>query len=257
MGELLGEVLQELRYTRFVYAALLTLAFWGALRAGPRRSAKPAAVALLLLFLLSWPPVGWLLNTALEGSYRNAGGPPADVQAVVVFSGGSYGPEVNRPFTYLADGSLLRCRTAAQVYRLAGRPPVVVCGPSATGHENENAIWDLMSRQLEAWGVADSRIRLETRGRSTYEQARHAAELLRELDVQRIAVVTEGFHMRRALGCLRRQGLEVFPAPAGSRGFPDDIQWRHFLPNAETVGINEEAIREICALAVYIARGRI
>ena len=257
MGELLSSVFNEIRYVRFVYALLLAIAFWAAQRAGPRRTAKPAALALLALFLLSWPPVGWMLNSAIEGSYRYAEPPPADVQAVVVFSGGSFAPDVNRPFSYLADGTLLRCRTAARVHTAANRAPVVVCGRSASGAPDASPVWDLMARQLEAWGVAENRIRLEPSGRSTYEQSLHAAELLRTMGAQRIAVVTEGFHMRRALGCLRAQGLEAFPAPAGSRGLPHEIRWRDFLPNAAAVGVNEEAIREICALAVYKLRGRI
>lgn len=257
MGEFLGSIFDEIRYVRFLYALLLIVAVWGALRAGPRRSAKPAIVALVLLFLLSWPPVGWLLNAGLERPFRDADAPPADIQAVVVFSGESVAPDSSRPFTYLADGTLLRCRTAARVYAAAAKPQVVVCGPSARGAPDANAIWDLMSRQLEAWGVDAKRIRIEARGRSTYEQALHAAEILHDLGAQRIVVVTEGYHMRRALGCLRRQGLETFAAPAGSRGFPDELVWKDLLPNAAAAKVSEEALREILALGVYRARGRI
>jgi uncharacterized SAM-binding protein YcdF (DUF218 family) len=114
-----------------------------------------------------------------------------------------------------------------------------------------------MTRQLESWGVPESRIAIERRGRSTYEQAVHAADILRGLGAQRVAVVTEGFHMRRAAGCLERLGFETFPAPAGSRAFPEDMEWKDFVPNAAAVERVEEAIREIVAAAVYKLRGRI
>ena len=201
--------------------------------------------------------MGWVLNAALERPFRHAGPPPADVHAVVLFSGGSVGPDASRPFTYLSDGTLLRCRMAAHVHAQTGGAPVVVCGPSSSGEPEANAVWDLMSRQLGAWGVPQGRIRIEPSGRSTYQQAVNAAALLRDMGAERIAVVTEGFHMRRALGCLRRQGLEVFPAPAGSRGIPDRIVWRDLLPSAGAVESSEEAIREICALLVYRLRGRL
>jgi uncharacterized SAM-binding protein YcdF (DUF218 family) len=197
-----------------------------------------------------------MLNAALESPFAGAA-PPAEADAVVVFSGGSFGPERGQRFSYLDSGTNLRCRTAARVHARSGRPPVVVCGPSMIHHRYADSVWDLMSRELEGWGVPENRIRIEARGRSTYEQALHAGDILREMGAQRVAVVTEGFHMRRATGCLERQGFQTFGVPAGTRGVPDDIDWRDFVPNGASVGVSEEAIREMCALLVYKLTGRI
>ncbi len=255
MSELFGGRFLELRYLQWVYPVLLALAFWGVLHGPSRFRSKPAVAALILLFAFSWPPASWLLHAGLEAPYRHADPAPPDIEAIVLFSGGSFGPQTNQPFTYLSDSTLLRCRTAARVHAASGAP-VVVCGPGRR-EASPDAVWDLMSRQLEAWGVAERGILLEPHGRSTFEQARRAAELLRTMGVRRIAVVTEGFHMRRALGCLRREGFEVVAAPAGSRGAPDEIPWHAVLPSAETMRLNEDAIRELCALVVYKLRGRI
>lgn len=257
MSEIVGAIFDEIRYMQFVFLLLALVALWGALRAGPRRSAKPAVVALLLLVMFSWQPTTWAMNAILEYPYRNAPAPPADIDAIVLYSGGSFEPSLRQPFTYLDSGTTLRCRTAAEVYRASGGPPVLVCGGAKGDASQANPVWDVMARDLEAWGVDERRIRIEPEGRSTYEQALHAADILREMGAQRVAVVTEGFHMRRAAGCLERQGFEVFPAPAGSRGVPDPITWRSFVPTAATFTDSEEAIRETLAVLVYKLRGRI
>ncbi|MEZ5396640.1 MAG: hypothetical protein R2724_28160 [Bryobacterales bacterium] len=117
MSGILGAIFDEIRYMQFVYFLLALIALWGALRAGPRRSAKPAVIALLLWLLFSWRPTTWALNAMLESPYREAAAPPADIDAIVLYSGGSYDPGTRQPFTYLNSGTNLRCRTAAEVYR--------------------------------------------------------------------------------------------------------------------------------------------
>ena len=256
MSELFGVVFDEIRYMRFLYFALLAIALWGALRAGPRRPARPAVLALLALLLLSSRPVVWALNAALESPYRPAPSAAGEIDAIVVYSGGSFLPAPGQEFSYLESGTNLRCRMAARIHERSGRPPVVVCGNSPD-EAFADPVWDLMARELEAWGVPENRIAIERRGRSTYEQSLYAAEILRGLGARRVAVVTEGFHMRRAAGCMERLGFEVFPAPAGSRAFPAEMEWRDFVPSAAAIGDAEEAIREIAALAVYKLRGRI
>jgi uncharacterized SAM-binding protein YcdF (DUF218 family) len=257
MGDFFGAIFDEIRYMRLLYPALLLLALWGALRAGERRSAKPAGTALVLLLLLSWRPFSWTLNALLEGSYETGGAPPAEVGAVVVFSGASFPPQSGQPFSFLDSGTNLRCREAAEAYAKLGRPPVVVCGRSTIDVRDADSVWDLMSRQLQSWGVPETRIRIESRGASTYQQALYAAEMLREMGVQRVAVVTEGYHMRRAAGCLKRQGFETVAAPAGTRGFPDEIEWRDFVPSPQAEKVSEEALREMLALVFYKVAGRI
>ncbi|MEZ5396639.1 MAG: YdcF family protein [Bryobacterales bacterium] len=132
---------------------------------------------------------------------------------------------------------------------------MLVCGRAKGDTPGANPVWDVMARDLEAWGVDERRIRIEPNGRSTYEQALHAADILRAMGAQRVAVVTEGFHMRRAAGCLARLGFEVFPAPAGTRRLPDPITWKSFVPAAGVFTDSEEAIRETAAVLVYKLRG--
>jgi lysophospholipase L1-like esterase len=66
-----------------------------------------------------------------------------------------------------------------------------------------------MARLAQEVGVPGSAIHTELGSRSTYENARLAAPLLRWLGVQRVLVVTDRLHLRRASGAFAAQGFSV------------------------------------------------
>jgi uncharacterized SAM-binding protein YcdF (DUF218 family) len=62
-----------------------------------------------------------------------------------------------------------------------------------------------------AAGAPADRLLLETRSRSTFENAREVAALLAARDEREVIVVTCDFHLLRATAHFRAQGLRVFP----------------------------------------------
>ncbi len=68
---------------------------------------------------------------------------------------------------------------------------------------------EVMQRWLASRGVDASRIICEPAARSTAENAAFVAPLLHELDVVRVTLVTERFHMRRSRLLLRRELARV------------------------------------------------
>jgi uncharacterized SAM-binding protein YcdF (DUF218 family) len=249
-------VFREVRYLDPWFPAMLALAFAGGWRARKAPGGRLALAGAAGLALLSWPPAAWLLNWPLEQPYREAAArAPDGIEAIVVLSGAVAGPERGRPYSVLEGTSAQRCRKAAWVYERLDRPvDVIVCGPGAAA-PGETPVWELMARELEAWGVPRSRMRIEPRGQSTAEQARFAAEILRDTRRTRAAVVTDAFHMRRSLGAFRAAGIHAEPAPAEFRSFPERLDWRYFLPASGTIARSTEALRELAALTVYTLRG--
>ncbi len=69
-----------------------------------------------------------------------------------------------------------------------------------------------------ARGVAPSRIIVEEMARNTFENAVYAGRIIRERGWLRVVVVTDAFHLPRALYVFRRIGLQVMgegvPRPA-------------------------------------------
>jgi uncharacterized SAM-binding protein YcdF (DUF218 family) len=69
-----------------------------------------------------------------------------------------------------------------------------------------------------ARGVPAERIVVEDKARNTFENAVYSGRIARDRGWQRLAVVTDGFHMRRALYVFHRLGLPAEGDPVPGRG---------------------------------------
>ena len=114
-----------------------------------------------------------------------------------------------------------------------------------------------MYQVLRNEGVPDNMIWLEGRSTRTYESAVFAAELLRQKGLERVAVVTDAYHMLRAEACFAKQGLDVVPAPASFDTSPFRITATLFLPGPRAIQQNELTLREWIAILWYRATGKI
>ena len=62
-------------------------------------------------------------------------------------------------------------------------------------------------------GVPEEAMILQEDSQNTAEDALFSAEILRELEIDEIILVTSALHMPRALALFEAQGLTVIPAP--------------------------------------------
>jgi uncharacterized SAM-binding protein YcdF (DUF218 family) len=212
-----------------------------------RRLHLLSVFATLGLFLWAWPPVAWLFAGSLEWWYRPASfaGKP---EAFVVLSGYVEGSETGVDHR-LGRDTLVRCAYAAWLHRKWRWVPVVVTG--------NRLITNLMRVQLAAQGVPEEMIWTEPQSTSTAENAIYSARLLREKNIRRIALVTEGFHMLRAEACFRKQGFEVQPAPCAFRTLTFGESVSDWIPGAGAIRSNEEVAHEWVGMAYYWLRGRL
>lgn len=105
-----------------------------------------------------------------------------------------------------------RCRLRRAATLAAGQPDLRVL-LAGGGEPSEAAVgrdWLL----AEA-GVEPGRIELETASTDTFENLRHARDMLPA--GTRIGIVTSRFHMARVLLYARQLGLDAWPVPAESR----------------------------------------
>ncbi len=236
---------------------VLLAAVWGLPR-WRRGARKLAAAAALVLFLWSWPPVVWLTSATLESWYPY-GPPPASTEAgaIVVLSAGLVPPDPSQPFAVADIDTRVRTRYAAWLYRHWRRLPVVVSGGPVGPPGRKVVIAGLMRDLLIAEGVDPADIWVEGRSLDTYQNAVFSARLLRSRGVRRIVLVTQGYHMPRAVACFRKQGLEVVPAPCGLRSLEFQDRFEEFLPSPTAILHNEDALHEWIGLAWYWISGRI
>ncbi len=234
--------------------ALLLLALLGLGLAVARKRGGLAlvAVALALLWLLSCHGAAvWLARHALPqfAPVSAAQLKPGRVQAIVVLGGGllpeapEYGQAQPGPHT------AARLRYGVRLARQSGLPVAFTGGVGWAAHgaqaESEAAVAARVA--LRDYGVA---LRWsEAAARDTSENARLLAPLLQRDGVQRIALVTDAWHMPRAVAAFERAGLAVTPAPMGFiRPVESDLlEW---LPSAYGMMVSREVLREWLALAV-------
>jgi uncharacterized SAM-binding protein YcdF (DUF218 family) len=224
-----------------------------------RRDRRPGKWALCAawaaLFLYSWKPCATLLIGLLEwqAPIRPATNPGA--QVMVVLSGALNVVNPPEPSVFAAFSTDVRCRHAAWLYHHGWRMPVVPSGGAAGPGFTYAAVMD---KALQQEGLPAEDIWIEDRSQSTYESARYTADLLHSKGIRRILLVTEAYHMPRAVRLFRRAGLEVIASPCAYRTRDFHGSWQDWLILApKSMSMNEEALHEGLALLYSWAWGRL
>lgn len=135
---------------------------------------------------------------------------PAEAPDAVVVLGAEVLPE-SRPSTALRR----RVEHGVATMRRTGAPILVVCGGVGRRPPAEAVV---MAGIAEHLGVARDRIVLEDRSRSTLEQAEEVAALARAAAWHIVVVVTDRYHLPRAVHLFRRAGLAARGSGSGRSG---------------------------------------
>ncbi|MFD6419354.1 vancomycin high temperature exclusion protein [Streptomyces sp. NPDC060194] len=159
------------------------------LRRPGRRTVLRAAVLLCVLALL---PAGWTRLAADDRLRSTDDVPRTDV--AVVFGAGLWDGE---PSPYLAH----RLDAAAQLYE-AGRVRVVLVTGDNSREEYDEP--DAMRTYLVRHGVPDDRIVSDYAGFDTWDSCVRAKRIF---GVDRAVLVSQGFHIRRAVALCRAAGV--------------------------------------------------
>ena len=109
-----------------------------------------------------------------------------------------------------------------------------------------------MARAATRYGVPDSVLILEPRARSTRQHPIEALGLPEVTSTSHLAVVTSGWHMRRARRefCRYFERIDVYPVPPIQRG----TGLLALVPQAETLGENTTLLREWFGVIWYAFR---
>jgi uncharacterized SAM-binding protein YcdF (DUF218 family) len=134
---------------------------------------------------------------------------------------------------------LRRAEAAARVWAGGGFAAVVATGGPPGAEPTEAAV---LRAELVARGVPEAAILLEPRARDTFENAAFSIALLRARGIARAAVVTDAYHLPRALIVMRLLGMPAAGIAAARRGPPDRARRA------------AEVLREAAALPVSAAR---
>ncbi|MEV8452253.1 ElyC/SanA/YdcF family protein [Streptomyces sp. NPDC052095] len=160
-----------------------------------RRGQRRAVQGVMAACVLGLAPMTW--TYAAAGARVGTVADAPSRQVAVVFGAGLSG---GRPSPYLAN----RLKTAAQLYRDGKVRVVLVTGDNSRKEYDEP---DAMRTYLREHGVPDRRIVSDFAGFDTWDSCVRAKKIF---GVDRAVLVTQGFHIRRAVALCRTAGIDAY-----------------------------------------------
>src|SRR5262245_24958732 len=197
--------------------ALVLFAIWFWRRPtspAPRRWLAIAAVLYVAASIYAVPT--FVARLMLERGFRPFA--VSDVRkaktAVVVLAGGvrTVRGWDQSPIAVAGFDTLARVLEAARVYHLIEPDWIISTGGTFDVRQLPEGVVvrDLLVRQ----GVPDGRILIETRSRTTRDEAVLVEAMVRAIHAEQVVLVTSWVHMRRALAAFRAVGIDAIHAIA-------------------------------------------
>lgn len=219
-----------------------------------------ALAAFLILFILGAPLVADRLVGLLEEQV-----PPFDLttsnrfDAIVVLGGGVASKGTLRPTNELSPSSMQRTICGADLYAKGFAPRIIFAGGDASvfGEGTQEGVE--MQRLALRLGIPEEATVVEGRSRTTYENAVAAKQIL---GASSVLMVTSAYHIPRALGLFRKQGLDATPYPCTyiardriEAGWDGDLF--DLIPEVESLHRSTLAINELAGILIYRISGKI
>jgi uncharacterized SAM-binding protein YcdF (DUF218 family) len=205
-------------------------------------------IGMLGLTLLSIPVVPDLLMAALEQNLPIDPPPDAMPQAIVIL-GGDLSRIAAAPYALPGLLTLDRLRAGAAIGRRTGLPILVTGG---IVQRDRQPIATVMADSLRD-DFREPATWVEAASEDTWQNAAFSADILKKQGIRSVYVVTQRWHMRRAMLAFRHAGLIATAAPTEiETPFHPDV-W-DFLPHASSWGWSYYALHEWIGCAWYAIR---
>lgn len=206
------------------------------------------AISTGMLLIASLPIVANALLYSLERQYgESTVADLAHVDAVVVLSGGYLrGKEPSQD--RLAGDTYFRVLCGVDAFKSSPGRWLIMSGRS--GGVRHTRMVELMREVAVGHGVPQEKILLEPFSRNTLEHPRELRKLAQIDQTAAIAVVTDAWHMRRAMGEFKRYFQGVKPIPCGIHALPT-VGLRDFLPHVGGLGRTTTMLHEYIGSVWY------
>jgi len=141
------------------------------------------------------------------------------------------GPVTADVIVVMGGAWLERPQRAAELFKQDEAPKILVTGAGDC---------QLNREFLEKDGVPAAAITLESKSRTTRENARFSIPLLRQMKAQRVIIVTSWYHSRRALACFEHYAPDIqFYSRPSYYAYPK-TEWR---PKGISVYVKSEYLK--------------
>jgi uncharacterized SAM-binding protein YcdF (DUF218 family) len=212
-------------------------------------------VGVASLTLMSLPVVATKLMEGLETfpAITASRPPPVDAEAILILGAGRYERAPEYGGDTVGEMTLMRLRYGVHLHRITGLPVYV----SGGGPADENPpLGRLMAKVLkDDYGIDAAGV--EDRSLTTWENAERSAPMLREDHIGKVLLVTNAWHMPRAVDAFEQFHVPVAAAPTGfvsgpKPGVPDGLS--DLLPSMGALTNSTYAVHEYLGRAWYQVR---
>lgn len=213
-----------------------------------------AGLGLGILLTFSLEPVSNALMRSLEDpplrTYR-----PEVTYDVVILLGGLVEDRIGASWGQRAfNENSERLLETYDLLRQGKARNAIVSGGAASPSRMQIVEARALADQLVAWGVEPERVIAEDQAKNTHENAVDSSAIVRAHDWKTVLVVTSAFHMPRAYGCFRAEGLDVDTLPVDFRSYKSPFSGE-MVPRAEHLAHSSGALREWFGRGIYRLRG--
>jgi uncharacterized SAM-binding protein YcdF (DUF218 family) len=224
-----------------------------------RRWGRAWLTVLLLVYAFLATPLGADLVAAplvrrFTPITRRDQAPGVDT-LVVLSTGGeiyrAYGEEVAE----MGKSTAYNALEAARVYRVMTPRTVIASGGIVDPGARRDPEAAVLTDGLVRLGVPRDRIVLESRSRTTREQAVNVAELLKKRGVKRFVLVTTADHMPRANATFKELNLQPVPAVSMFAMATPPGLWHRLRPSINALKQSDWACYEYLARIYYWKQG--
>jgi uncharacterized SAM-binding protein YcdF (DUF218 family) len=204
-----------------------------------------------MLLIASLPIVASALLYSLERHYRESTVPDlAHADAVVVLSGGyvrGRDPSQDR----LSEDTYFRVLCGVDAFKASPAAWLIMSGRADEGRHTRMV--DLMREMAVELGVPQEKILLEPSSRNTFEHPRELRKLAQIDETATIAVVTNTWHLPRAIVEFNRFFQRVKPIPCGTHTLPT-VGLGDLLPQVEALELTATMMHEYIGSVWYGVR---
>ena len=238
-----------------VLGLLVGAAGWALTWRWARAGQAIAALGVAIIVIPALPITADWMQHRLERLYPPVASTELPEADVIVVLGGGVSPAVPpRVYPHL-NTAADRVLHAARLYQAERAPRLLVSGGTLPWHTDTPPEAHAMRNLLVQWGVPEEDIWMEPESATTYENARHTADLIREHDMERVLLVTSALHMHRALAVFCSANVPAVPAAIDYHITDGPRSVFDVVPSAEALARSTGAIHEYVGYVVYRLRG--
>ena len=257
MGFLLSKVLTLLASPVGITLLICSLALVASYFYREELSRRLLAIAIIWCWLSATPIfAGWVYGP-LERAYESTTVdklPQAD--AIVVLGGGvqPVSPPRSHPGFNLAGDRIVH---GFRLYKQGIADKIILTGGQVFPVDTLESEAFYMKVLLKEWGVPDEAIIMEDGSRTTYENATKTKEIVDQLNLSKLVLVTSAAHMPRSVCAFEKAGMEVTPAPTDYEvtGTPQKFILS-IMPSSGAQDLVSRGMKEYLGRLVYYIRGQ-